>query len=455
MRSRLALWIALLLGTGCESVLGLHQTELAAEAHAGIGGSGTAPQSSVDGAAGKAPAAATAGAHGGTHSTDGAGLGGLSGAGRAGGAARSVGAGGSGTKSEIGGRSNTGGSGNTGGSAGTERGGEGGVGAAGNSGEAGQAGATGGGTGGSAGSGNGGLAGSAGAGSGGGAGFAGAGNGGSGGIAGSGGVAGNGGVVIPVGAIVGVDGSCLGIAQTTGGAISDSRAVHRTCVDDPAESWSRDADLHLRAQLVDAYLTVDDDLTEFGASVSVGAAASPVTANQQWTFDGVQLKNEGGLCVDVANGDYDNAPPLQVYHCNLGDNQAWTVTEFGQIEHDGYCFDIPHGVMDDGTPVEVFPCYTDPADNERFVFEHGRIELRNSVKCIGVAGDPTVENTLLEVESCEASGALALGQSFYITGPIMNQGQCLDIGTAGDDMGGSVALKPCNGAAEQVWSWLF
>jgi hypothetical protein len=257
--------------------------------------------------------------------------------------------------------------------------------------------------------------------------------------------------VIPVGAIVGIDGSCLGIADTSG--IVDASVVHRSCADDPAESWSRDEDGHLRAALPDAYLEADAD-PDVGAPVNVGASISPVAPTQQWAFDSVQLVNGTGDCVDVPNGDFYDRATVQLYYCNQGDNQRWGITPLGQIQHGSFCIDVPEGLAVDGTLLQAFTCNDDVTPNQRFAFQHGRIEPLNSGKCVGAHYDAVSQRTLLEIEPCDMASESGQNQDFFMHGRLMSQGLCLDIGTP-SAQAGPVALNPCAGTSEQIWSWYF
>jgi hypothetical protein len=269
--------------------------------------------------------------------------------------------------------------------------------------------------------------------------------------AGTGGFGGSG-QVLPGGAIIAADQSCLAIAQTQAGAVSDATAVHGNCDDDPAQRWAFDADGHLYAGVDDAVLEVNGDTGASGAIVRVAAAVVPAADNQQWTFDGVQMVNLGGLCVDVPFGNFFDGANVQVFGCNNGASQSFSVTALGQIRHASYCLDLPASNTADGTRLQMFTCHDDAADNQRFTLEHGRLEPWGTSKCLGVAGDPTVEQTALEVQPCDTN---SVGQSFHLVGPIMNGGQCLDSGSAGVGLGDPVTLEPCAGTVQQTWIWAF
>ena len=436
----LALSVPVALTTGCEAILGLRDTEATRAARpagaVSAGGSEAAGSSAAAGSTGARSGNGGSGAH------PLAGAGGIAGGEALHGDGADAGDAGGGDAGRGDGE-NSGGKGARGGRASSDDGGSSGVaefgGAPGADGGAGTV------TGGAGLGGNAGTA-TSGAGFGGNAGATTGG-------AGTGGVGGTA-PVIPTGALVGADGSCLAIAETTNGAVTDATAVHRACADDPAQIWSFDDEAHLHAAVEAAFLDVNGAPGDTGEIVRVAPAVAPAAAEQQWAFDGVHVVNDAGWCIDVPYGDFFDYAHVQIYVCHAADAQSWSVTPLGQIRHGAYCMDLPGSNTDDGTRIQVYTCYDDPPDNQRFVLEQGRLKPRNSGKCIGVAGDPTINQTPLEVESCDSTGPNALGQSFSLLGPIMNRGLCLDLGTP-DAVADPVALQPCAGTPEQTWAWFF
>jgi hypothetical protein len=412
-----ALCVPFALATGCETLLGLRETEATRDARpsatAAAGGSDDAGSGAEAGAADQGGREASSAAGGETT----AGRGGMPAGpldGDAGGGGSSAGDGG---ESDRGGRSATDGTG------GTEAAGVGGTG------------------------GNKNVAGAAGTGLGGNGGAAAGGAGMS--------AAGGAGHVTLGGAIAATDGSCLAIAQTTGVVVNDPTVVHGDCEDGPAQSWAFDEQAHLHAAVDDAFLEVNGAAWTSGKIVRVAAPVAPAADHQQWAFDGVQLVNLGGLCVDVPFGSFFNGATVQVFTCGHDDSQTWSVTALGQIRHGSSCLDLPGESMTPGTRIQIFACYDDPPDNQRFVLEHGRLEPRGSGNCVGLAGDPTGVGTSLEVQTCDTSELSPVGQSFWLVGPIMNRGQCLDSGPPNAGWGDPVALEPCAGTPQQTWTWAF
>jgi len=248
----------------------------------------------------------------------------------------------------------------------------------------------------------------------------------------------------------------LAIAGTENGTVSDPTAVHDVCSYDTGQLWAFDEDAHLHALGVgDGFLEVHGDPEDSGNIVRVAAPIAPAADNQQWSFDAVHLSNLAGLCIDVPFGNFVDGAAVQLFTCHDGDAQSFSVTTLGQIQHGSYCMDLPGGLTEDGTRLQMYTCQGNAPDNQSFVLEQGQLRPRNSGKCVGVAGDPTMDHVALEVQSCDSSGSNGFGQSFWLYGPIMNRGLCLDIGTPHTGSADPVALEACAGTPEQTWSWHF
>jgi ricin-type beta-trefoil lectin protein len=263
---------------------------------------------------------------------------------------------------------------------------------------------------------------------------------------------------IPVGAIVSHSGTCLAVAAMDGGGVEDSTAVLRSCADDPAERWSRDADEHLAASGVnDAFLTAPDDVGDRADSVGAEIWVAPldtITTSQAWLFDGVYLVNDGGLCVDVPLGNFKSGAAIQLFKCHAGAAQKWTLSPTGLIRHGNWCFDLPNDQTADGTLVEIYACKDPPETNQQFTLVHGRIQLYGG-KCLGVVGDATISETPLQIMPCPATtDGRPQGLSFRANGPIMNQGRCLEAEVASGSS--AVGLSPCSAnAVGQAWDYYF
>jgi hypothetical protein len=271
------------------------------------------------------------------------------------------------------------------------------------------------------------------------------------GAAGTGGTGTGGSGLLEGGPIVGFDSTCLTIAGTDGSVITDPVVVHRAC--DEPQPWHRDAEGRLLAGLKNAALESSSEAGDPGEVVRVSAPIVPAATTQQWDLTGVHLLANFSLCIDVFGEIFSDGTPVQIYPCRTGAAQEWTITPVGQIRHGDYCLDVPNGDMTDGTPLQIFKCYADPPDKQRFALVHGRIQPRNSGKCVSIAGGLTPYPAPLEIQTCAMTGDLVYAQAFALQGPIMNRGLCLDVSTP--SIVGPVALKPCTGTAEQTWVWYF
>jgi len=231
--------------------------------------------------------------------------------------------------------------------------------------------------------------------------------------------------------------------------------VLRECGDDPAQSWSRDTDSRLyAAALDDAFLDAPGETTSAALPVVVSAPLSPVAPSQGWVFDGVHVVNDGGLCLDIPDGDFKKNAMAQIYECHTGAEQSWSIDPLGRIRHETFCIDLPDGDTSDGTFLQLWECNDPVSDNQRFLFDGGRLRPLGAVEeCVNVLGDPTANKSNLELAPCDESGAARpTHQSFRIHGPIRSLGLCL---TALSDADGSVELQPCDDGDHQIWDWYF
>jgi hypothetical protein len=224
----------------------------------------------------------------------------------------------------------------------------------------------------------------------------------------------------------------------------------RSCGDDPKQSWSRDPESHLHAAaLSDAVLFAPaEDVTLTG--LTVAAAHEPPLEDELWSFESVHVMNDSGLCLDVPSGQFSDRL-VQLSDCHPGEPQIWSITAAGQIEQQSYCFDLPSGYDADNSRFQVYWCSTPPSSNQQFVFDAGRLQPFDSLKCVAVSGDPTISDAALVTAACDRSQPRPVAQSFYLHGPIQNQGLCLTMSLDSDQ----VRLAACDGSSGQNWDYYF
>lgn len=252
---------------------------------------------------------------------------------------------------------------------------------------------------------------------------------------------------IPPGALVDTSGDCLRASEQPGAALALAR-----CADDPAEHWSMLEGDCFSPEAGSCLDGPSDESAGFGLSAPV----TPAPPAQQWVFDGVYLLHESGLCLDTPNGDYEDHTLLELWQCHLGTPQSFTINGLGQIRHGSFCLDLPYGDTSDGNPLQLFTCDDDGLpDNQRFALTGGRLEPRNSGKCIGIAGGVATNGAGLEVQPCAPFTGRDPLQSFRVRGPVQNQGQCLSIANVAAPLQSLLDLEPCTGAVNQLWDWYF
>jgi hypothetical protein len=103
-------------------------------------------------------------------------------------------------------------------------------------------------------------------------------------------------------------------------------------------------------------LDVVNQSTANGAGVQVWSCSG--NANQEWTYDGTNLRVYGTKCLDVTNGSTADGTHLQIWDCTPGNaNQRWSlVGQTLQWTGHGKCMDLTGGAAVDGTPIQTWGC---------------------------------------------------------------------------------------------------
>ncbi len=96
--------------------------------------------------------------------------------------------------------------------------------------------------------------------------------------------------------------------------------------------------------------------TANGTAVQVWSCSG--SANQQWTYDGTNLRVYGNMCLDVAGGGTANGTPLQIWQCSAGDtNQVWARSGSSFVwSGQNKCLDLTNMVAASGTRVQSWAC---------------------------------------------------------------------------------------------------
>lgn len=79
--------------------------------------------------------------------------------------------------------------------------------------------------------------------------------------------------------------------------------------------------------------------------------------NQQWSYNGREIRTASGLCLDV-KGRGGKGTQLIVWPCNGQSNQSWDWVADGTIQSgNGMCMDVAGGKAVQGANVIIWPCH--------------------------------------------------------------------------------------------------
>jgi hypothetical protein len=119
--------------------------------------------------------------------------------------------------------------------------------------------------------------------------------------------------------------------------------------------------IHPRAS-ANLCLDVVGKATANGSQVQVWSCTG--NTNQQWTYDGTNLRVYGNKCLDVTNGSTADGTKLQIWDCVAEDpNQSW-VQSGATLAWNGKCLDLTGGVAQPGTLVQSWSCVAGDPNQE-------------------------------------------------------------------------------------------
>lgn len=262
------------------------------------------------------------------------------------------------------------------------------------------------------------------------------------------------------GAVVGVDNRCLDIPIPSGGPGTRLQAF--TCNGGDNQRFRRDASSRLFAPggwfssiTTDSYVDVPGGVAASGTGLQIWTRNDPVTENQRWSFDDVQIKGIGDKCLEVADFDFRAGARVQLWSCHGLVNQRWAVSPDGEIRSrggdGGWCLDVPWGSATSGNPLQLHRCHGGPSQR----FETNDLgELKFDGLCLDVRGGGVSDGAIVQLYGC---GGGVLNQQWHLTGPIHGAGgNCLDIrGGAGSGNRAAAQIYTCHGGANQEWDYYF
>lgn len=276
----------------------------------------------------------------------------------------------------------------------------------------------------------------------------------------------------PPGSIVGLGGRCVSVpdaSRTVG-----SQLVTNDCFGAGNDTWHRftqktglypdyglDGPDSLLMQI--RLLPPDDPPGAFGTEVEVGAptGATDEPPHQSWSFNGVEWKAIGNLCVTAPAVTMHSQ--LNVQPCSGSPRQKWDFEREGRMRLSGtpYCANIPDGSYVPGTPIQLYPCGSPRAHwNEMFTFAANGIRWNG--RCFDVEGELPIAGSPLRLNNCGATARFPLNQQFHVSGRITvdettrTTGQCLDMSPQYAATGVLIYVFPCiNDARYQQWDYYF
>ena len=111
------------------------------------------------------------------------------------------------------------------------------------------------------------------------------------------------------------------------------------------------------------------------------------------------------------------------------------------------CIDIPHQQTVDGTPVSLFNCHGSP--NQQWTIANGQITGMSGV-CLDVMGSAPTEGAQIIIVACNGRASQKWSVSH---GQIIGLGgKCLDVTAGSTQDGAPLILAACNSSPSQQWS---
>ncbi|MCB0977871.1 MAG: ricin-type beta-trefoil lectin domain protein [Acidimicrobiales bacterium] len=217
----------------------------------------------------------------------------------------------------------------------------------------------------------------------------------------------------------------------------------------------------IRNQVNDLCLGVDGDDATPGVQMRLetcdgsGGQQFAMEPRQAGTYR--QLYNPAmAQCAALSGGRTGKGTGIVSWGCDGSPGQGWNLDASGNITSNaamGSCFDAQNGAV--GASVILWPCKA--STNQRWSLDG--TQVRNAVNglCLEIAGGVTVPGTAFRLATC--NGSLAQQFTFETLqaqafGQVLNPGLNECIGTKGGSTGNGTAavVFPCNGTANQGWT---
>ena len=248
--------------------------------------------------------------------------------------------------------------------------------------------------------------------------------------------------IVSSGPVKGLNGACLDLAT---GLPSSTKVEMWTCNNSPAQQWTAgDLALHVVGQCLDT----QGGATAAGTTVVAVSCAGSATQEWQVFSDGRIFNLGAGRCLSAAGSA--NGAAITIQDCLGQAQQIWTPTErsatFGQVTNGlGNCLNVTGRNVANGATVGTATCVASLSDTWTFA---GDGSVRALGRCLEIKDAAVADGTLAWSNAC--SGGAAQVWQLRPDGTLINplSGKCLD-STQGAT---SVAIQPCTGAQNQVWT---
>jgi hypothetical protein len=257
----------------------------------------------------------------------------------------------------------------------------------------------------------------------------------------------------PRGAVVGPRNKCLDIDNPTSSNPEARQTQVWDCLGSQNQTWQIEHDWQRLTTTWDrGALDVQWGSTNDGTPTwNWERNTSPA---QQWTFNAVEVRGMGDLCLDVPGGNFAAGQTLQLWDCVGNDNQKWNVQPFsdGRIALQsayapGLCV-----AVNSGTSLQ-------PCGSTGTSLSYGDSQLWNGrTRCMDVSAANPANGTQIVSYNCRATGDYyRQAQEWTFRGAIRGlAGKCLDVDSAGGVRASSkTRIMPCNGSGQQTWEYNF
>ncbi|CAL9646879.1 hypothetical protein SUDANB120_06502 (plasmid) [Streptomyces sp. enrichment culture] len=114
------------------------------------------------------------------------------------------------------------------------------------------------------------------------------------------------------------------------------------------------------------------------------------------------------------------------------------------------CADNNHGSPAEGNRIQIWDCNADPGAPQLFEIRANG-EVRVGGKCVTAAGGGTANRTLIQINSCDGTGAQQWLRTATSGFRNPQSGRCLDLPYARIDSGTQLELSDCNSSNAQRW----